>query len=160
MACSACSGSGPSTQVVDQIFKKVDSNRDDKITKKELTQALESDTVKLSSKDAAAKVDEVFKQLDPGNQGYISKQEVSGSPDKLAAAVGPGPGPPPGPPPGGGKVRDRDGDGGGGGGSVASYDPADTNQNGTVSSSEEVAYALKQYAASSATQTASVSYSG
>jgi len=134
-------GSVSTAQVVDQLFKKVDSNSDGKITKSELTQAVESDTVEISSSGREMSVDEVFNLLDTGNKGYVTKQDAanalsqtqSNSGDASAA---------------GGASRPAGGGGGGGGGGSsvsATTDPADTNGDGTVSLSEEIAYLLKQY---------------
>jgi Ca2+-binding EF-hand superfamily protein len=129
---------------VDRLFKRADTNRDGKITKSELTQALESDSVNLGTgEDQKAKVDAIFNLLDPGGKGYITKQDATDGLEKLAqmqadrsaAAT------PPARHGGGG------GDGGGGGTTVTAVDmdPADTNQDGKVSMQEEMTYALKQY---------------
>lgn len=142
----------PRSQAVDQIFKKVDSNRDDKITKSELTQALESDSVEIGSSDQEPNVGEIFKLLDAGNKGYITKQDAADGLDKLSQT------------PSGGATSEAGGSsrggsrpaggGGGGGGAIASedYDPADTNQDGTVSMQEEIAYILEQYTKTDSTQ--------
>jgi hypothetical protein len=123
------------SQAVDQLFKKADSNSDGKITKQELTQALEP--------DQKSNADEILKMLGSGNKGYITKQDATDALAKLDAAgtdskTGGSAGPP----------------GGGGGAAPAATDtdPADTNQDGKVSMAEEAAYALKQYAADSSTQ--------
>ena len=151
----------PRSQVVDRIFKKVDSNRDGKITKDELTQALKPDTVEIGADGTSANVDKIFNQLDTGNKGYITRQDTADGLDKLpptltagAAASASG-----GTPKGGG------GGGGGGGGAAASItaDPADTNQDGKVSAQELLAYIQKQYAKTNSTTSTtaqSITYSG
>jgi Ca2+-binding EF-hand superfamily protein len=125
-------------QAVDQLFQKADFNHDGKITKNELTQALQSDSVKLGSSDQQANVDEFFKRVDTGNKGYITKEDAGTALNQAqtanktpeAAAGG------------------RDGGGGGAAIAVLDSDPADTNQDGKVSMQEELAYVLKRYAAS------------
>ena len=128
-------------QTVDRIFQQADSNRDGKLTKSELAQALKSDTVKLSSAAKGETVDQVFQQLDTGKKGYVTRQDLAAASDQMPLAL----------PAGGGKsARAGGGEGGGGGGAVTSTDPADANQDGRVSAAEQTAYALKQYQASHA----------
>lgn len=126
-------------QAVEQLFKAADTNSDGKITKNELTQAVESDTVEISSNGRDASVDEVFNLLDSSGQGYITKQDVTSALAQSQSASGNAP-------PAGGAARAGGGGGGGGGGSVsATTDPADTNGDGKVSLQEEIEYLLKQY---------------
>lgn len=130
------------SQAVDQLFKNVDSNRDGKITKGELTQALESDSVEIGSSNQESDVDQIFRLLDVGNKGYITKQDATDAlaerqPTSAADAT----------------AKSASGPGGGGGGGAstsvsADIDPADTNEDGTVSIQEELAYIMKQYTAS------------
>jgi len=132
--------SAAQTQAVDQLFKKADSNSDGKLTKAELTTALEAagDSAQVSK----AKADDFFKMLDTANQGYVTKQDVTTG---LQSQQAPG-ARPAGPPPGGGgagKTEDSS--------STDSTDPADTNGDGKVSMDEEMAYLLKQYLEGSAT---------
>lgn len=129
----------PISRAVDQIFEKVDGNRDGKITKNELTDALETAGNETAASEQSTNVEQIFKLLDSAGKGYLTKQDV-------ASAVESSPEPPPqkarpggaGPPPGGG-------DDGGSTQSSSATDPADTNGDGTVSVQEEVAYALQQY---------------
>jgi Ca2+-binding EF-hand superfamily protein len=142
---SANAGYGPSP--VDQFFKKVDSDGNEKITKSELTQALEADSVDLGSSTETA-VDAVFSLFDAGNKGYITEQNMEDGLKKLesastdeTSATGESEG----------ASRPAGGGGGGGGGGAAaatSYDPADTNQDGVVSMQERLAYMVKQYSKS------------
>jgi Ca2+-binding EF-hand superfamily protein len=137
------------SQAVDRIFNKVDSDRDGKITRDELAQALASDRAQSNSSGQQAGVDQVFSLLDTGNKGYITRQDTANGLDKVLqlpgeaapAASDGGPAKRPSRPPAG--------TGGGGGGapppSNVSTDPADTNQDGKVSMQEEIAYVLKQY---------------
>ncbi len=152
------------SQAVDQLFKKTDANRDGKITKTELTQALEADSVDIGSSNRETNVDEIFKLLDTGNKGYITRQDAADALEKMestaagdAAATG-------GASDGASRPARRGGGGGGGGGGAApaasaSTDPADTNGDGTVSLQERIAYTLKQYAqGDSAERPQSVTY--
>jgi EF-hand domain pair/EF hand len=144
---------------VDQLFKKVDANHDGKITKDELTRALESDSVNLGSGDPQSKVDAIFNLLDPGGKGYITKQDATEGLEKLAQRAPGGSESPE----GAHRPAHHHGGGGGGGGTTVTgldVDPADTNQDGEVSMQEELAYALKQYQqqADSNTQPQSVAY--
>jgi hypothetical protein len=123
------------SQAVDQLFQKADSNSDGKITKQELTQALEPG----QKTDAG----EIFKILDSGNKGYITRQDAA---DALAKIDAGGTDSKP-----GGSAKPVGG-GGGAAPAVADTDPADTNQDGRVSMAEQFAYALKQYAAGGARQ--------
>jgi Ca2+-binding EF-hand superfamily protein len=66
------------SQIVDRIFKKVDSNQDGKITRDELAQAL-----RTSSGGQGPSVDDIFAVLDTGNKGYITKQDAADGLDKL-----------------------------------------------------------------------------
>ena len=138
----ALSNSQAQSQAVDQFFKKVDSDRDGKITKDELTQALESDSMVTGSGSQEPSIDQIFQLFDSGNKGYITKQDATDLLNELqqasssdATAAPPANGP------------TRGGEGGGGGAAVSSLDidPADTNQDGKVSVQEEMAYILKQY---------------
>lgn len=132
------------SKAVDELFKKVDTNVDGKITKDELTQALQSDSVELGSSENRPSVDQIFERLGAGSKGYITK-------DDAAAALENAPPPSEGAKPaarGGGRPV---GGGGGGGGSTeeastsTNYDPMDTNQDGTVTMQEKLAYISKAY---------------
>ena len=122
------------SQTADRIFKKVDTNQDGKITKEELDSALEASGNKQSTSAA-----EIFKQLDQGSKGYITRQDLEAGLAK-AEQGGPAQGPP-------AKAGGRGAHGGGGDSTVDATDPADLNQDGTVTLREQVEYALKVYAA-------------
>ena len=130
-------------RAVDQIFQKIDADRDGKITKTELTQYFESDSVETGSSGQTPSVEAVFNALDTGDKGYITKQDVANG---MAQA-------PPKPP--GGEGPEAGGAGGGAGGTTSlEDDPRDTNQDGTVSMQEEIAYAIQHYQAKDSTQKA------
>jgi hypothetical protein len=127
------------SQAVDQFFKKVDANRNGKLTKEELTTALESATGQSESA-VQTNVDEFFKLLDTANRGYVTEQDVASGLQEAAdsGAKAEGAGGPGGPPPAGG--------GGGGASEAATVTaPADSNAEGNVSMEEQTAYLLKQY---------------
>ncbi len=126
-------------QAVEQLFKAADTNSDGKITKSELTQAVESDTVEISSDGRDASVDEVFNLLDSSGEGYVTKQDVTSALEQSQSTSSNAPA--------GGAARPAGGGGGGGGGGSvsATTDPADTNGDGEVSLQEEIEYLLKQY---------------
>jgi Ca2+-binding EF-hand superfamily protein len=149
---SASSAAQAQSSFVDKFFKTVDTNSDGKITKSELAKAMESDRVEISSGGQKASADTIFKMLDSGDKGYLTKQDAAtglgqaqGQTESSTSSGKSG-----GPPKGGGH--------GGGGGddsassTTASLDPADTNQDGKVSSAEAVAYILKQYQQAQAAQ--------
>ena len=133
------------SQAVDRFFKKADANRDGKITKDELTQVLESDTVETGSGDQGPSVDQIFKSLDSGNKGYITRQDVADGLDQLAPQTPPGDAAAAAGGGGSGRGGARGAGGGGGGAVTVAYDPRDTNQDGKVSMQEDLDYALKQY---------------
>lgn len=128
------------SKVVDKLFEKADTNQDGKITKDELTKSVETDSASAGGSDRKISVDEVFQMLDAGGKGYITKQDAAEGLDKLAQKAT--------------EAAEKPAGGGGGGraggGTAASasateYDPRDTNQDGTVSAQEQMAYELKQY---------------
>ena len=142
------------SQAADRLLKAVDTNQDGKITADELSTAMGAQGDVQSSSTS-----EIFKQLDQGNKGYITKQDLE---DGLAKAQQgqetqsqQTQAPQSATPPGGGAAA-----AGGGGGSAptagssstsasttTSYDPADLNQDGTVTMQERTQYALKLYEA-------------
>lgn len=138
---SSISSTTTQTQAVDQLFKKADANSDGKLTKAELTSALES--AGDSEQDSTTKVDEFFKMLDTSDKGYVTKQDVAtGLEAQQAQGARPAGGPPGG---GGGAGKAEESS------STDSTDPADTNGDGKVSMDEEMAYLLKQYTEGSTT---------
>ena len=141
---SSIGSTGAQTHAVDQLFKKADANSDGKLTKDELTVALESagDT----EADSKTKADAFFKMLDTSSKGYVTKNDVTQGSQKAQGA----------PPGTGARPAGGGGGGGGGGGSTsatsATTDPADTNGDGVVSAEEQLAYQLKQYQTSNTSE--------
>lgn len=137
----------------EEAFAKIDTTHKGFITESELASAIveiSPEGMSLSQADAQSMAQDAFARMDTNADG-----KVTGSEFKDAAPKGPpqgGPaggrpaGPPPGPPPGGGpggpsgaKASDTS--------SSKSYDPADTNKDGSVSEQERLAYAIKNPAA-------------
>ncbi|TFW30256.1 EF-hand domain-containing protein [Massilia arenosa] len=132
---------GSAAQYAEALFSKLDTKQQGYIDSDEIKSSLGS---RATDADAA----EVMKALDGDGNGQVSKSELSAAIEKVgsalseqqdqsrvAAAGGA---------PGAGGPR-----GGGGGDRTSSpasetYDPADTNQDGTVSAAEQAAYALQQ----------------
>ncbi len=124
----------------------MDANGDGKVTKSELTSALTASGEQASPSDVQKSVDTIFKMLDSSGKGYITEQDAAVGLEKLDEA---------------GKAsasktegssKARGGGGGGEGSASTTLDPADTNQDGTVSAAEEMAYILSQYQNSDAAQ--------
>jgi len=130
-----------------RLFAKVDTDGDGSVSKDEL-QVL-TDKIKA---DTGQDVSQDFSQLDTDGSGSLSQTEFdAGRPQPPEGSQGSsgtqgahGPGGPGGPPPGGGH---------GGAGktessSSATYDPLDTNQDGTVSEIERLVGEIKNAVAS------------
>ena len=150
----------------EEAFKAIDSTNKGFITESELASAIVQISPKamsLSKADAQLMAKDVFAKMDANADG-----KVTGSEFKDAAPKGPPPGgapegrssgPPSGPPPGGGPGGPT-GAQGSAASSSTSYDAADTNQDGTVSDQERLAYTVKSQTANAssaltATQTPS-----
>ena len=149
-----------------RFMKAFDANQDGSVSKDEFVTGMQAKGV--SEADAT----KTYAALDKAGSGSITKADVESalkSGDVKPKDLGIGRGPPPGagpqggPPPGG----DRDGDGGGkSAGSASSsstsssaikqYDPADTNQDGTVSIQESIIYAATQQASAAASSASSL----
>ena len=133
----------------EEAFAKIDTTNKGFITESELASAIvqiSPEGMSLSQADAQSMAQDAFAKMDTNADG-----KVTGTEFKDAAPKGPpqgGPpggrpaGPPPGPPPGGSpggpsgaKAADAS--------SSKSYDPADTNKDGSVSEQERLAYAIK-----------------
>lgn len=141
------------SKVVDKMFEKVDANQDGQITKDELAQSLASSKAPVNSSGKKLSVDEIFQVLDSAGKGYITKEDAAAGlgalAEKLTAArskkpaeVAP--------------AGDGAGTGAAAGGGTATgtvYDPRDTNQDGTVSMEEELAYNASQYATAATLET-------
>ncbi len=108
------------SQVADRIFKQADGNQEGKITEDELTAAMES---RGDPKTAAAAI---FKQLDQGNKEYLTRQDLEAALEQKPASPG--------------------GTAASGVASTAIYDPQDLNQDGQVTSQENLQYAANLYA--------------
>jgi hypothetical protein len=81
---------------------------------------------------------DVFKSLDAQNKGYITESEFASSTSTISAGPsGAQGGPRPLPPPRGGEGASSANS------KKSSYDPADTNQDGTVSAAENMAAQVK-----------------
>jgi hypothetical protein len=133
------------SKVADRILKEVDGNQDGKITRDELSAALDARGVKQSSS-----VSEFFKQLDQGDKGYITKQDIENGLESVAQSA-PAQAQPAARPGGGGGGAPPAGGGGTGDSSSAStassYDPQDLNQDGVVTMQEQLQYVLNLYTA-------------
>ena len=150
------------SKMVDDLFSKLDTTGKGYLTKSDLqsaaTQSSGSDSSNSSgSTSSSTNVDELFKKLDTNGDGKITKEELTSGMKQLADALGPQNGTS-----GGGKAAGGTAPSGSGNANSTSstngtsstqssstsktYDPADTNQDGTVSAQERIAYALKQLA--------------
>lgn len=125
----------------DDLFSKVDSNSDGSVDAAELkvfTDKIQSDT--------GEDVTDKFSQLDTDGDAKLSKAEFeAGRPQRPEDAAGVDSAE------GAGRSRGPRGPGGPGGAQAAdttTYDPLDTNKDGTVSELERLAGALKELAAS------------
>lgn len=134
----------------EDAFKKIDSSNKGYITESELASAIVQFSpggMSLSRADAQAVAKDAFSKMDANADGKVTIGEFKDAAPKNSPNGGPPggrpSGPPPGPPPGG-----AGGPAGAKGTSTASSsksaDPADTNQDGTVSETERLAYASKQ----------------
>ncbi len=110
----------------DALFNKIDTKQQGFIDAEELKSALGTDD--------AADVSEVLAQLDTDSDGKVTKSELSSAVDSVVEALNAqrdqgraGPPPPKGPPPAGAGQGEQ------------SYDPADANQDGSVSEAEQAA---------------------
>ena len=136
----------------DDLFSKVDTDGDGSVSQSEM-----SDFVAKMGKNSDSSSDDKFAKLDTNGDGALSQAEFeAGRPQghgHAQGATGPQGAGPMGPPPGGaGKAEESSGTSAS---SSTSYDPLDTNQDGTVSEMERLAGALKDLA-----QTASQNTSG
>ncbi len=116
------------------LFGKVDSDGDGSVSQDELQGLLEKMSGGTASK-TGTRSDELFAKLDTDGDGQLSQAEFdAGRPSEQASGTAGGGMPPP--PPGG-----PGGPGGAGGAQSSSttYDPLDTNEDGTVSLAERLA---------------------
>lgn len=125
------------SQVAARMIKAVDTNQDGKITEDELSKALAA-----RGNQQGPSASEIIKQLDQGNKGYITEQDLEAGLAKADQSK-PAQGPPRGGP-GGGEAPPPTG-GSSGTSTTTSYDPADLNQDGVVTTEERMQYALSLY---------------
>jgi hypothetical protein len=136
----------------EDAFKKIDSTNKGYITESDLASAIvqfSPEGMSLSQADAQSVAKEVFTKMDANADGKVTIGEFKDAGPKNSLNGGPPQGrpsgPPPGGPPSGGGAGGTPGAKGGNATSSSnSTDPADTNQDGTVSESERLAYAGKQ----------------
>lgn len=132
-----------------QVFNDLDTDQKGYLTVSDLASAVVNfspEGSQLSADDAQAKAEEMLAKMDSDGDGQVTQSEFEAAAPPKPPEGGMPPqgseGAPPGPPPAGGP-------GGGGGAAGASssssktYDPADTNEDGTVSEKEREAYAAK-----------------
>lgn len=126
-------------QAGDDLFGKVDSEGDGAVSQTELQALLEAMSGGKASQTGVSS-DELFSQLDADGDGSLSEAEFdAGRPSGAGAEAGGmqalgGMPPPPGGPGGARGAGDASGNS-----SAASYDPLDTNEDGTVSAAERLA---------------------
>jgi hypothetical protein len=136
----------------EDAFKKIDSTNKGFITETELASAIvqfSPEGMNLSQADAQAVAKEAFLKMDANAHGKVTSAEFKDAAPKNSPNGGPPQGrpsgpPPNGPPPGGGAGGPAGAKGGITASASKSTDPADTNQDGTVSETERLAYASKQ----------------
>jgi len=135
----------------EDAFKKIDSTNKGYITESDLASAIVQFSpggMSLSQADAQSVAREAFTKIDANADGKVTIGEFKDAAPKSAPNSGPSGGrpfgPPPGPPPGGGQGGPAGAKGAAASSSAHNYDPADTNQDGTVSESERLAYDTKQ----------------
>lgn len=131
--------------IASKVVKNLDSNGDGTLDKKEFVAGLTANGV--SATDAANQ----FDSIDTKKTGKISQADIESA---IKASIGNGGSPPggkAGPPPGGGPAGGAGKAGGSTstGASSKTYDKMDLNQDGTVSSVEELVYELKHSAIAS-----------
>jgi hypothetical protein len=165
MAISSAGSAGgfDPSRMAAELFKKADTNNDGGVDKTELKSM-------MANKGPTDDVDSVFAKADQNSDGKIDATENEsflenvGKEMQARAEKSGDTGGTPSPPPAGGQ-------GGGGGGSQAAgatsessdnktYDPKDTNKDGTVSYQEEMAYAQKHPEKQEKSQNSSQSKSG
>ena len=136
----------------EDAFKKIDSTNKGFITETELASAIvqfSPEGMNLSKADAQSVAKDAFSKMDANADGKVTSAEFKDAAPKNSPNGGPPQGrpsgpPPGGPPPGGGAGGPAGAKGGNTASASKSTDPADTNQDGTVSETERLAYASKQ----------------
>lgn len=129
----------PKAPDLTQVFNDLDTDQKGYLTVSDLASAvvnISSQGSQLSADDAQAQAEEMFAKMDSDGDGQVTLSEFEDAA-------------PPAPPQGGAGGPPPAGAGGGGGAAAAgsasstSYDPADSNEDGTVSEQERQAYAAK-----------------
>ena len=123
----------------EEAFKKIDSTNKGFITETELASAIvqfSPEGMSLSKADAQSVAKEAFTKMDANTDGKVTSAEFKDTAPKNSPNGGP--------PPGGGPSGPAGVKGGTTARARKSTDPADTNQDGTVSETERLAYANKQ----------------
>jgi hypothetical protein len=136
----------------EDAFKKIDSTNKGFITESDLASTIvqfSPEGMNLSKADAQSVAKEAFSKMDANADGKVTSAEFKDAAPKNSPNGGPPQGrpsgpPPSGPPPGGGAGGPSAAKGGATASASKSTDPADTNQDGTVSEAERLAYASKQ----------------
>ncbi len=135
----------------EDAFKKIDSTNKGFITETELASAiveLSPEGMSLSQADAQSVAKAAFSKMDANADGKVTSAEFKDAAPKNSLNGGPPggrpSGPPPGPPPAGRPGGPSAAKGAAASSPTQNYDPADTNQDGTVSEVERLAYASKQ----------------
>jgi len=139
----------------EEAFKQIDSTGKGYITESDLASAIVNISPKgknLSQTEATAVAKDAIQKMDTNQDGKVTQSEFTAAATKSPAQGGQPPGPPPGGGPGG---PPPGGPGGGkpasGSASNTSFDPADTNKDGTVTLVEQQAYAIKHPSSSTST---------
>lgn len=143
----------------EDAFKKIDITNKGFITESDLASAIvqfSPEGMSLSQADAQSVAKEAFSKMDANADGQVSSAEFKDAALKNSPNGGPQQGrpsgpPPGGPPPGGGAGGPSAAKGGATASASKSTDPADTNQDGTVSETERLAYASKQQSSAATT---------
>jgi hypothetical protein len=135
----------------EDAFKKIDSTNKGYITESELASAIvqfSPEGMNLSKADAQSVAKDAFTKMDANADGKVTSSEFKDAAPKNSPNGGPPggrpSGPPPGPQPGGGPGGPSGAKGGAASSSTQNYDPADTNEDGTVSEVERLAYVSTQ----------------
>lgn len=122
----------------DDLFSKVDTDGDGSVSKSEMSDFV----AKMGKNSDTSSSDDKFAKLDTDGDGSLSQSEFeAGRPQAPGQAQGTAP---MGPPPGAGGAEKSGSSTSAS--SSTSYDPLDTNQDGTVSEMERLAGALKDLA--------------
>jgi EF-hand domain pair len=139
----------------EQAFRQIDNTSKGYITESDLASAIVNispEGKNLSQTEATAKAKDAIQKMDSNQDGKVTQSEFTAAAPKPPAQGGQPSGPPPGGGPGGPPP------GGPGGGKPASdsesstsFDPADTNKDGTVTLVEQQAYTIKHPSSSTST---------